>query len=82
MKTLEEFDFPSQCPKVSALQIQELALAGYIVRVEPIIFQGTAGPTRPTCWTGLAVAACRQKRRIRGKAREIEIPCCQVANQG
>jgi DNA replication protein DnaC len=41
MKTLDEFDF-LQCPKVSALQIQELAQGGYIERAEPIIF--IAGP--------------------------------------
>ena len=64
MKTLDEFDF-LQCPKVSALQIQELAQGGYIERAEPIIFIGDSGTGKTHLLTGLAVAACRQKRRVR-----------------
>ncbi len=64
MKTLEEFNF-SQCPKVSPQQIHELAEGGYIARAEPIIFIGDSGTGKTHLLTGLAVAACRQKRRVR-----------------
>jgi DNA replication protein DnaC len=64
MKTLGEFDF-SQCPRVSALQIQGLAEGRYIERAEPIIFIGDSGTGKTHLLTGLAVAACRQKRRVR-----------------
>src|SRR5271169_3383868 len=64
IKTLEEFDF-SKAPQVSALQIQELAQGGYIERAEPIIFIGDSGTGKTHLLTGLAVAACRQKRRVR-----------------
>jgi DNA replication protein DnaC len=64
MKTLEEFDF-AQCPKVSAQQIHELAEGGYIARAEPIIFIGDSGTGKTHLLTGLAVAACRQKLRVR-----------------
>jgi DNA replication protein DnaC len=64
MKTLEEFDF-AQCPKVSALQIQELAQGGYIERAEPVIFIGDSGTGKTHLLSGLAVAACRHKRRVR-----------------
>ena len=64
MKTLEEFNF-SQCPKVSPQQIHELAEGGYIARAEPIIFIGDSGTGRTHLLTGLAAAACRQKRRVR-----------------
>ncbi|HEY2465890.1 MAG TPA: IS21-like element helper ATPase IstB [Steroidobacteraceae bacterium] len=64
MKTLEEFNF-AQCPSTSAQQIHELAEGGYIGRAEPIIFIGDSGTGKTHLLTGLAVAACRQKRRVR-----------------
>ena len=64
LKTLEEFDF-RQCPKVSAQQIHELAKGDYIAKAEPIIFMGDSGTGKTHLLTGLAVAACRQKRRVR-----------------
>ena len=64
MKTLEDFDFARNL-KVSALQIQELAQGSYIERAEPIIFIGDSGTGKTHLLTGLAVAACRQKRRVR-----------------
>jgi DNA replication protein DnaC len=64
MKTLGEFDF-AQCPKISAQQIHELAQGDYIARAEPIIFIGDSGTGKTHLLTGLAVAACRQKRRVR-----------------
>ena len=64
MKTLDEFDF-ARNHKVSAQQIHELAEGGYIRRAEPIIFIGDSGTGKTHLLTGLAVAACRQKRRVR-----------------
>src|SRR5579864_7150707 len=64
MKTLQEFDF-AQCPKVSAQQIHELAEGGYIARAEPVIFMGDSGTGKTHLLTGLAVAACRQRLRVR-----------------
>jgi DNA replication protein DnaC len=64
LKTLEEFDF-SQSPKISAIQIQELAQGGYLTRAEPIIFIGDSGTGKTHLLTGLCVAACRQKHRVR-----------------
>src|SRR5271167_4953945 len=64
MKTLEEFDF-GRNPKVSAQQIHELSKGDYIAKAEPIIFIGDSGTGKTHLLTGLAVAACRQKRRVR-----------------
>ena len=64
MKTLEEFDF-ARNPKVAAQQIHELAKGDYIAKAEPIIFIGDSGTGKTHLLTGLAVAACRQKRRVR-----------------
>ena len=64
LKTLEEFDF-SQSVKVNATQMQELAQGGYIERAEPVILIGDSGTGKTHLLTGLCVAACRQKRRVR-----------------
>ncbi|MBV8841851.1 MAG: ATP-binding protein [Bryobacterales bacterium] len=64
MKTLEEFDF-AKGPMVSAHQIHQLATGDYIAKAEPIIFIGDSGTGKTHLLTGLAVAACRQKRRVR-----------------
>lgn len=64
MKTLEEFDF-SQAPKISAAQIRALAEGDYIQRAEPVLFIGDCGTGKTHLMTGLCVAACRQKRRVR-----------------
>lgn len=64
LKTLDEFDF-SKSPKISAGQIQELAQGGYIERAEPVIFIGDCGTGKTHLLTGLCVAACRQKKRVR-----------------
>jgi DNA replication protein DnaC len=66
MKTLEEFNFSQcPCPRLSAQQLHELADGGYIGRAEPVIFIGDSGTGKTHLLTGLAVAACRQKRRVR-----------------
>jgi DNA replication protein DnaC len=64
VKTLEEFDF-SQATAISAARIAELAEGGYIDRAEPVVFIGEAGTGKTHLLTGLAVAACRQRRRVR-----------------
>ena len=64
VKTLEEFDF-GQAPQIAAAQIRELAEGGYIERAEPVVFLGECGTGKTHLLTGLCVAACRQKRRVR-----------------
>jgi len=64
LKTLEEFDF-SQSPKISAAEIRQLAEGGYIERAESVLLIGDCGTGKTHLMTGLCVAACRQKRRVR-----------------
>jgi DNA replication protein DnaC len=64
VKTLDEFDF-GQASKVSATQIREHADGGYIERTEPVVLIGDCGTGKTHLLTGLCVAACRQKRRVR-----------------
>lgn len=64
LKTLDEFDF-SKSPKISAAQMQQLAQGGYIERAEPVILIGDCGTGKTHLLTGLCVAACRQKKRVR-----------------
>ena len=64
IKTLEGFDF-SQAPAIPAAKIRELAEGGYIGRAEPVVFIGDAGSGKTHLATGLCIAACRQKRRVR-----------------
>jgi DNA replication protein DnaC len=63
-KTLEEFDF-ARAPQVSAARIAALAEGGYIDRAEPVVFVGDSGTGKTHLLSGLCVAACRQKRRVR-----------------
>ncbi len=64
MKTLEEFDF-AQAPQIPAAKIRELAEGGYIERNEPVVLLGECGTGKSHLATGLCLAACRQKRRVR-----------------
>lgn len=64
VKTLEEFDY-NQSPMVTAGKMLELAEGGYIERAEPILFIGECGTGKTHLLTGLCVAACKQKRRVR-----------------
>src|SRR6202161_3440232 len=64
MKTLDEFDFVRN-PKGSAQPIQALPRGDYTAKAEPVIFIGDSGTGKTHLLTGLAVAACRQKRRVR-----------------
>jgi DNA replication protein DnaC len=64
VKTLEEFDF-AQSPQISAARVRELAEGGYIDRSEPVVLIGECGTGKSHLATGLCLAACRQKRRVR-----------------
>ncbi len=64
VKTLEEFDY-TQSPNVTAAKMRDLAEGGYIDRAEPVLFIGECGTGKTHLLTGLCVAACRQKRRVR-----------------
>jgi DNA replication protein DnaC len=64
LKTLEEFDF-AQAPLVPVARIRELAEGGYIERSEPVLLIGECGTGKSHLATGLCLAACRQKRRVR-----------------
>jgi DNA replication protein DnaC len=64
VKTLEEFDF--QCAShLPAPLLRNLSEGGYLSRKEPIIFLGDTGTGKTHLATGLAVAACRQGKRVR-----------------
>jgi len=64
VKTLEEFAF-SDVPHIPAAVVRNLAEGGYLQRSEPIIFLGEAGTGKTHLATGLAVEACRQRKRVR-----------------
>lgn len=64
LKTLEDFDF-TQAPQLPAAKIRDLAEGGYIDRSEPVVLIGECGSGKTHLATGLAVAACRQRRRVR-----------------
>lgn len=64
VKPLEEFEF-EKAPHVPAALIRNLAQGGYLDRSEPVIFLGETGTGKTHLATGLAVAACRQRKRVR-----------------
>ena len=64
VKTLEEFEF-ADAPHIPAALVRNLAEGDYLSRSEPIIFLGDTGTGKTHLATGLAVAACRQKKRVR-----------------
>src|SRR5579864_1802879 len=64
VKTLEEFAF-RDTPHIPAAVVRNLAEGGYMQRSEPIIFVGDAGTGKTHLATGLAVEACRQRKRVR-----------------
>jgi DNA replication protein DnaC len=64
VKTLEEFDFAC-APHVPLQQVRNLSEGGYLERKEPVIFLGETGTGKTHLATGLAVAACRQRKRVR-----------------
>ena len=64
VKTLEEFTF-SDAPHIPVSFMRNLAEGGYLNRSEPIIFLGETGTGKTHLATGLAVEACRQRKRVR-----------------
>jgi DNA replication protein DnaC len=64
VKSLEEFDF-AKATALSAAQILSLAAGGYLDRKEPVLFLGDCGTGKTHLATGLCVAACRQRRKVR-----------------
>ena len=64
IKTLEEFDF-TQSSHIPAARIRALAEGGYLERAEPVLLVGDPGTGKSHLATGLAIAACGQRRRVR-----------------
>jgi DNA replication protein DnaC len=64
VKTLEEFDFAS-APHISAAEVRNLSEGGYLARKEPVIFLGDTGTGKTHLATGLGIAACRERKRVR-----------------
>ncbi len=63
MKTLDAFEFDRS--GVSAAQLRTLAEGAYVAKAEPVLLVGEAGTGKTHLATGLCVAACRQRRRVR-----------------
>lgn len=63
LKTLQEFDFGQS--SVSAARIADLAAGVCITRAEPDLPIGEAGTGKTHLASGLCVAACEQRRRVR-----------------
>lgn len=61
---MEELDF-QQAPQIPAAKVRELSEGSYIERAEPVVLMGECGTGKTHLATGLCVAACRQKRRVR-----------------
>jgi DNA replication protein DnaC len=81
VKTLEEFDFPS-APHISAALLRNLSEGGYLARKEPIILLGDTGTGKTHLATGLGVAACRQRKRVRfTTAAEMVTELMEAQNQ-
>jgi DNA replication protein DnaC len=64
VKMLEEFAF-SDAPHIPAALVRNLAEGGYLSRSEPVIFLGETGTGKTHLATGLAMEACRQRKRVR-----------------
>ena len=64
VKTLDEFDF-TKAAAISASQILSLASGAYLERKEPVLFLGDCGTGKTHLATGLCVAACQQRRKVR-----------------
>jgi DNA replication protein DnaC len=64
LKTLEEFDF-AVAPHIPVALLRKLAEGEYLQRCEPVILLGDTGTGKTHLATGLALAACRQRRRVR-----------------
>lgn len=64
MKELADFDF-SAIPSLNKQQILEMSQGQYIERREPIVMVGNPGLGKSHIATALALAACRQGRKVR-----------------
>jgi DNA replication protein DnaC len=64
MKELADFDF-SALPSLNKAHILDLARGEYIQKHESLIFIGNPGLGKTHLATGLALAACREGRRVR-----------------
>jgi DNA replication protein DnaC len=53
------------CRALSAAQLRTLAEGDYVTKAEPVLLVGEAGTGKTHLATGLCVAACRQRRRVR-----------------
>jgi DNA replication protein DnaC len=81
VKTLEDFHF-EEAPHLPAAQIRKLAEGGYLSRSEPVIFLGDTGTGKTHMATGLAVEACRQRKRVRfTTAAELVNELIEAKNQ-
>ena len=81
VKTLEEFDFAS-APHISAAEVRNLSEGGYLARKEPVIFLGDTGTGKTHLATGLGIAACRERKRVRfTTAAEMVTELIEAQNQ-
>src|SRR5213594_3238868 len=64
LKELSQFDW-SCVQGVAKTRVFELAQGGYIVHAEPILMIGNPGLGKTHVAAGLALAACRQGKRVR-----------------
>jgi DNA replication protein DnaC len=64
LKELSQFDW-SCVQGVSKTRVLELAQGGYITQAKPILMIGNPGLGKSHVATGLALAACRQGKRVR-----------------
>ena len=64
VKTLEEFDFQSAAHIPAAL-IKKLSEGEYLEHKEPVVLLGETGTGKSHLAVALAVAACRQRKRVR-----------------
>jgi DNA replication protein DnaC len=64
LKELADFDFTA-VPTLNKAYVLDLARGEYIERREPVIFIGNPGLGKSHLALGLALAACRQRRRVR-----------------
>ena len=81
VKTLEAFDF-SAVPQIPVALVKKLSEGEYIERKEPVILLGETGTGKSHLAVALAVAACRQRKRVRfTTAAEMVTELIEAQNQ-